>query len=80
MKTFHDFHCTLKRTTIKVKKFVLTYFKTVKAKESTQRKENNTAKESGKLATIENELAPQQRKSRPQNKASYVSHFKAVFV
>ena len=65
MKTFHNFYCTLKRTRIKAKKFVLTYFKTVKAKESTKMKDKKTAKE-GKLAAKKKELTPQQRKSRPK--------------
>ena len=50
------------------RKFVLIYFKTVKATQSTQgQKKKNSAKKS-QHAAKENEFTPQQRKTRPQNK------------
>ena len=71
---------------MKARKFVLIYFKTVKATQSTQGKKNYSAKKS-QHAAKENEFTPEQRKTRPQKKnladslgAGYASYFKAVFV
>ena len=46
---------------MKAKKFVLIYFKTVKAKRSTP------GTEQSELAAKQNELTPQRRKSQQQN-------------
>ena len=72
---------------MKTRKFVLIYFKTVKATQSTQGKKDYSAKKS-QHAAEENEFTPEQRKTRPQKKknlanssgAGYASYFKAVFV
>ena len=52
---------------MKARKFVLIYFKTVKATQSTQGKKNYRAKKS-QHAAKENEFTPEQRKTRPQKK------------
>ena len=73
---------------MKARKFVLIYFKTVKATQSTQGKKT-TARKKSQHAAKENEFTPEQRKTRPQKKkkklanslgAGYASYFKAVFV
>ena len=52
---------------MKTRKFVLIYFKTVKATQSTQGKKDYSAKKS-QHAAKENEFTPEQRKTRPQKK------------
>ena len=70
---------------MKARKFVLIYFKTVKATQSTQGKKKKYSARQSQHAAKRNELAPEQRKSWPQNKlanslgAGYASYFKAVF-
>ena len=65
---------------MKPKKFVLNYYKTVRAKK-------NHAKAKSELAAKQNELTPQQTEKNTATKqtlqidvAGYISHFKAVFV
>ena len=50
---------------MKARKFVLIYFKTVKATQSTQGKKT---KQKQKQREKENEFTPEQRKTRPQKK------------
>ena len=52
---------------MKARKFVLIYFKTVKATQSTQGKKIYSAEKS-QHAAKENEFTPEQRKTRPQKK------------
>ena len=52
---------------MKTRKFVLIYFKTVKATQSTQGKKT-TARKKSQHAAKENEFMPEQRKTQPQKK------------
>ena len=53
---------------MKARKFVLIYFKTVKAIQSTQGKKKKKQREKSQHAAKENEFTPEQRKTRLQNK------------
>ena len=58
---------------MKARKFVLIYFKTVKAKKSTEGKKIYSAKKS-QHAAKENEFTPEQSKTRPQKKKKLIAN------